>query len=365
MLNKLYVHNFRCLENFTLDFNDRGSTLLIGKNGSGKTTIQRAMQILQSISRGTTRITELITAADFTQHRTNLPMTFKVDCTLQNRTYHYELSVEFPKHFKSPRVLSERLEVDNSRLFERSNATVELSSGSKFSLDWHSAGLPLIGERPGENTIGILRNYLSSMMLISPIPNNMSGFSDDESFELSSDASNFSAFLNATLLRHPATYRYIDQYLQSVFPDYDSFENVPRGERGKQLRVKFKGIDTHPSLVVEFSELSSGEKCFFLSALIIAYNRVAPAFCFWDEPDNHLSLDEVAHFIYELRKMSNFGGQFVATSHNSQTISSFSDENTVVLQRASHLEPCIPRLLSDIGYRGDLIDALSRNEVMS
>ena len=39
MIRRLYVHNFRCLENFELPVSGQSSVLLIGKNGSGKTTV--------------------------------------------------------------------------------------------------------------------------------------------------------------------------------------------------------------------------------------------------------------------------------------------------------------------------------------
>jgi len=37
VIRRLYVHNFRCLENFELPISGRSSALLIGTNGSGKT----------------------------------------------------------------------------------------------------------------------------------------------------------------------------------------------------------------------------------------------------------------------------------------------------------------------------------------
>ena len=52
MLQRLYVHNFRCLENFELNLKDLPSSLLIGKNGAGKSTIAFALEIFQSIGRG-------------------------------------------------------------------------------------------------------------------------------------------------------------------------------------------------------------------------------------------------------------------------------------------------------------------------
>jgi hypothetical protein len=65
-----------------------------------------------------------------------------------------------------------------------------------------------------------------------------------------------------------------------------------------------------------------------------------------------------------LRKTTNRGGQFVATSHHPQAIRSFSDENTLVFSRKSHLEPTVVRTLAELSYSGDLIEALVRDEVI-
>ena len=53
VIRRFYVHNFRCLENSELPISRRPSTLLIGKNGAGKTTVGLALEILQEIGRGT------------------------------------------------------------------------------------------------------------------------------------------------------------------------------------------------------------------------------------------------------------------------------------------------------------------------
>lgn len=60
MIRRLYIHNFRCLENFELPVSGLSSVLLIGKNGSGKTTVGLALEILQRIARGTNRVKDLV-----------------------------------------------------------------------------------------------------------------------------------------------------------------------------------------------------------------------------------------------------------------------------------------------------------------
>ncbi len=56
MIQRLYVHNFRCLENFVLTLKGMPSALLIGKNGTGKSTIAAVLEVLLAIARGTNRV---------------------------------------------------------------------------------------------------------------------------------------------------------------------------------------------------------------------------------------------------------------------------------------------------------------------
>jgi predicted ATPase len=73
MLQRLYVHNFRCLENFELNLKEMPSALLIGRNGSGKSTVAIALEILQSIGRGINRVGQLVRSKDFARGRSDVP----------------------------------------------------------------------------------------------------------------------------------------------------------------------------------------------------------------------------------------------------------------------------------------------------
>jgi ABC-type multidrug transport system ATPase subunit len=128
------------------------------------------------------------------------------------------------------------------------------------------------------------------------------------------------------------------------------------------LEVQFS--NDQGSVKLPFEDLSDGEKCFMICALVLAANDAyGPLFCFWDEPDNYLDVSEVGQFVLALRKAFQSGGQFIATSHNPEAIRRFSEENTHYLYRKSHLEPTIVRPLSEIQVSGNLVDALVRGDV--
>lgn len=365
MIERIYIHNFRCFENFSLDLSDHSSALVIGRNGSGKSTFMHALRVLQRIARGSSRVRDLVSAADFPRQRLDGPMRFELTLRLQSRRHDYTLAFEWPPGFREARVLSEDLTLDGSPVFTRKFAQTQLAEGPSFGVEWHTVALPVIYERPGEHAVKRVREFLSTMILASPIPAYMNGYSEEPTFELDDHATNFASCLRALLAQKPAAYASIEQFLQAVMPDFSSIENVERGERGLHLLARFASSSSTDSFTTEFGALSDGEKCYFLAAYIVAYNQHrAPAFCMWDEPDNHLALPEVGRFIIGLRKTARFGGQFLSTSHHPETIRSFSDESTFVFSRASHLEPTVARPLEDLEYSGDLINALLRDDVV-
>lgn len=105
MLQRLYVHNFRCLENFELTLKEIDSAILIGKNGSGKSTILTVLEIFQKISQGVNRMRQLeamklLSYQDFSRGQIDHPIRFELEVILQNTLYKYILALELPEKFK-------------------------------------------------------------------------------------------------------------------------------------------------------------------------------------------------------------------------------------------------------------------------
>lgn len=366
MIERLYVHNFRCLENFTLDFAGQRSAVLIGRNGSGKSTIRHALEVFQKICRGPNRVKDVIRASDFTRHQKDLPMRFEVVAKIADKRFKYSVSFEWPLEFHEARIAEESLLRDEVPVFTRKQAQVQLDGRPSFGLDWHVFALPIINEKPAERSVQDVKAFFASMMLLAPIPQMMDGFSEDPTTEMDRHAFNYASCLRALLQQKPKAYSEFDSFVKNMMTDFSSIENVDRGkEGGSQLVVTFEQPVTLKALSFDFDVLSDGEKCFLLSAYILAANAVGPSVvCMWDEPDNHLSLSEVGQFIVALRRMANRGGQFIATTHHPETVRKFSDENTFVLTRKSHLDPTVVKSLAAHGYTGDLIHALVRDEII-
>ena len=92
MIRRLYVHNFRCLENFELPISGHSSVLLIGKNGAGKTTVGLALEILQRIARGTNRVGDLVKPKDLARGRVDVPLRIEIEVELDAEIYEYVIA---------------------------------------------------------------------------------------------------------------------------------------------------------------------------------------------------------------------------------------------------------------------------------
>ena len=360
MLQRLYVHNFRCLENFELTAKGLSSCLLIGKNGAGKSTVSDVLEVLQAISRGTNSIGELLREHDFARGRSDVPIRFEIEVLLAEKLHKYELALELPENFKELRVIEEQLSVAGNPIYSRKKALVSLhtqKNSAQFSVNWHLVALPVIQEQSESDPLYVFKTWLSRMIILSPIPSLMTGASRGETLHPKRDGSNFGEWISGLFSRYPASYMQVDKYLRQVMPDIRDVMNESTGQDSKNMVVRFAADKAN--LSIDFNKLSDGEKCFFLCAAVLAANTsYGPLFCFWDEPDSYLSLSEVGHFITELRRSFQGMSQMVVTSHNSEAIRRFSDENTFVLDRKSHLEPTLIRRLEELPVVGDLVDAL-------
>lgn len=361
MLKRLYIHNFRCLENFELLMKDMPSALLIGKNGAGKSTVGSALEVLQSIGRGINRVGHLVRTKDFARGRSDVPIRFEIEVLINEKLYQYILALELPKNFEELRILEEQLIFLAEPIYSRQEASVTLGTAN-FMVDWHLVALPVIQERSEADPLHLFKMWLARMIILAPIPSLMTGESNGETLEPKRDGTNFGEWFSGLLGRYPAAYMQIDKYLREVMPDIRDFQNELIGKDFKNMTVQFQA--NQANLHVDFKDLSDGEKCFFLCAAVLAANKFyGPLFCFWDEPDSFLSLSEVGHFVTSLRRAFETNGQILATSHNSEAILTFSNENTLVLDRKNHLEPTLVRLLDDISFKGYLVDTLIRGDI--
>ena len=242
VIKRLYIHNFRCLENFELPIEGRSSILLIGRNGAGKSTVGFALEVLQRIARGTNRVGELIKPKDFARGRSDAPIRFELEVELDKQIYGYEIAFELPDSFRELRVREEKLSAGGKVVYSRDLATVHLTKTVQakeavFSVDWHLVALPIIQQLPKENTIDLFKEWLGRTLILRPQPSQILGYSQEETLLPNVEVSNIGAWFSGMIAHAPAAYSTIEKYLRQVMADLDDIKNPLVGTESRSLSV--------------------------------------------------------------------------------------------------------------------------------
>ncbi len=367
MIKRLYAHNFRCLQNFEFNMTGLNSAFLLGKNGSGKTTIFDVIEIFQKIGQGVTSLKELINKSSFSFDNKSLPIEFELDVVIDKKNFSYRLSIEFPEGFASPRVKSENLLIDQKPTLKRDGGQTAFNDISHFLLDWHHIGIPLISVKSDNEPLAIFRNWLRDIIILSPFPRHFLALSKTESTTISREAENVLDWAKWLLSSNPSLYTTMSDFLKFRMPDLEVFKWNNNTERdGRELLFTFKEGDG--SVDIDFGQLSDGEKIFFLAATVIAAQKNnSTILCLWDEPDNFIGLVELNHFVTACRKAfeaSHSQAQLIMISHNAQVINNFSNHNIFLVKRTSHLSPTRIEIAETIQYKSKtLVDAFDSGEL--
>ena len=375
MLNHIAIKNYRCFEDFSFSFDsDTHAMLLLGGNGSGKTSLADALELFQKIGRGEGRVDRLITQEQ--QWNTGQPIELKITVTLGETRYTYGLALE-PHLYQEWGVLSEELICDDNVIYRRKDEDIffHQENETSFSYNWRVLFLPTFSDHNPmiQDQVDAFRAWLANILILSPYPKLFREEFSTSARWPSRDCADCASWLNHLLTLHPKSYSTIENYLQGVWHDFHTIINEQVGSQNKRLKLEFK--EDSPKHKATYSPtlnlLSDGEKSLFLSAVVIAAHDATPSpFCFWDEPDSFLSLPETAQFIRTMRSVFSTRGQLLVTSHNQEVINAFTESTTWIIGRESHLSSVKPlKRISDIRgsdilpKKASLVHALIAGEI--
>lgn len=353
-ITRIYANNYRCLQKFEIALGETSSCILLGRNGVGKSAVRAVLELFKRIGCGENAVEDLLGVNDCTFSNWAEPVRFELECLIKNSAYSYTVAFDRPDGFHKARVMEERLSVDGKNVYRREFGQVYMSrSGDddgeiKFLLDWHSVALPIVQMRGSDNPLDTFTQALRSMLLLAPVSPLIGAEANDKDVNLKVDCSNFASWFSDLLKEFPESITEVKKRLQAALPDFRSVRSEKIGVGSRRLVVAFQR--DAQTFELGFDRLSDGEKCLFVSAVVIACNMFrGSTVCFWDEPDNYLAVSEVKPFVTELKQsFCATQGQLIVTSHNIEAVTAFTAEQSVVLYRNSHLEPVRTRALKDL-----------------
>lgn len=343
MLQRLYVDNYKCLINFDLTLQEL--SLLLGPNGTGKTSVLDVVFALRQLLDGRARITDedVFPTRTLTRWQIRNVQTFEIDVRVDGDFFRYRLEVEHDQSNRRARIILERLTHQDERgkgaLFECNKSEVQLyrdnySPGPQFTADWSESALARVAPRPDNQRLTRFLDFFRRLMVCGFYPPSFQAESRSEDPLLRRDAHNFADWYRHVVQERPDLLPRFTAALQEIIPDSRGVRLEKVGLDTRALVVMFEGGGGRYEL--RFDELSDGQRA--LTALYALVHLTADEgyTLFLDEPDNYVALPEIQPWLMDIERACGESViQTVISSHHPELIDYLGSENSHTLRRES------------------------------
>lgn len=345
MLKRLYVNNYKCLVNFELSL--ARTTLLVGLNGTGKSTVFDLLEQLRSFVAGDTSVEESFPSRSLTHWQSSDLQRFELtvsggpDGTAED--YQYLLELEHDRARQRCRVRSEIVRTSTALLFRFQTGEVELfrddgSVGPQFSFDWNRSGLTAVVERQDNTRLSWFKRWLREVQAVRLDPASMPSRGEREVPHPKPNLSDFACWYRHSMQERPREIGELFDSLSQVLDGFSALELVQDGEVARTLKVRFETLveegESRKSFQLGFQELSDGQRALIaLYTLLHMTKRQMTTLCL-DEPDNFVALAEIQPLIFEFCDATEEKGpQVVFASHHPEIIDHPGIERRLLLRR--------------------------------
>lgn len=327
MLTRLYADNFLCLVNFELTLDERN--VLLGANGSGKTSVLEALRRIRSLVSRSERIEDVFPTRDLSLSQKHSKQRFELDLQIDGDSYGYVLIIEHDRHNKRMRIGEELLTHEEKPIFEFRQGNAQLyhdnyKQGPAYPFDWRLSGIGVLNERPDNQKLTKFKHAMASFIIASPCPplfDSEARSEDGRLDNLDPLLRNFVGWYRGAAQENMGSIGDLFNALREMLPGFETMNLVESGENSRALKVSFRRPDSDPGLDrFSFSQLSDGQRMLIAlySLIFLAGDR---PYLFLDEPDNYLALREIQPWLATASEQcGDTLEQLVLVSHHPVTI---------------------------------------------
>lgn len=334
---RLYLSNYRCFVNFELRPGAR--SLLLGYNGSGKSSILDALAALQDLVVWNKEVTDAFPTETLSKFGESTAQRFEIDVASESGTFRYALVLEQDPERGEAVITSEEVSLDGAPLYRFADREVQLygddhsPARDTFSFSPRRSFLASFEPKATNRKLIQFRTFMNGIWILRLNPSRMAALTRAESdVFLARDASNFASWCRYLLQEEPDSLENAREHLSEILPGFLHLRMQTVG-RAKVLVAKFAypGGKTYE---LDFAVLSEGQKTLIvLYVLLHSVLRRATVFCI-DEPDNFVSIREIQPFLVALFDIADdSGNQIMLISHSGEVIDYVGPTDAVVLER--------------------------------
>lgn len=320
MLTRVYVDNFRSFQNFEY-FPDR-KQLLLGANGSGKSSLLEVLRHLKSFVKGHSNP---FTQATRTRWVDNSIQVFELEARLKQKRFAYRLELGYAEGTREQAVALERLTVDGSNVFELAEGKIRFfpkaSDSVAIPLQTDRSALPLSVLSNGDvrHFVEWLSDHVHCFD-IDPYPGQMDEVADKEEREPDFELNNLTGWYRSLVTTYPdENIKFLDS-LKRCMDGFLTLKFSSQDDGIRRLRAEFTS-PARKRVTYSISELSEGQRCLISLYMILHFSIERGDTVFVDEPDNFIALREIQPWLLSAEEaVEEHGGQLILVSHHPETL---------------------------------------------
>ena len=355
VLERIYIHNYKCLVGFELSLQE--TVLLLGRNGAGKTAVLDAMFGLRELLAARAKITDwdAFHPSTLTRWQPERCQVFELDAAAGGERFRYRLKIEHDTDRRQSRVVEESLTAAATTLFECHLGEVQLyrddgSDGPSYRTDWSESALARVVPQASNTRLTAFMEAIRATVVCTIRPALLRAESTGEVALLDRYAENFVDWYRHAVQENPtSTGGHVDA-LKAVIEGFSNIHLQQSGLDSRALMLDFVDRDGHGSgghspatstngadrrYRLRFDELSDGHQVLVvLYALLHLRQPDRGVLLFLDEPDNYLALPEIQPWLIELVELcEETPSQAVICSHHPELVDYLGPDCGLLLRR--------------------------------
>lgn len=325
MFRRFYINNFRCLVNFDMPLQEM--TLLLGRNGTGKTSLLDVAYALRELLSGRAKISDpsIFPSRTLTGWRSNNIQVFEVEVGIEDDILVYRIEIEQDITNDRARISKEQLlSKDGRPLFRFEHGDVHLfrddhSEGPVYSADWAESALARVAPRESNTRLTGFLEFMRNVVVCGLYPANFQNESTRHDLMLERDARNFSSWYQHLQLEQPGRVETFRAALKEVIDGFDGIRLPKVGMNARAFVMDFREAGTEFSLGLD--EIPDGQRALTALYALVHLSAGLGYTLFLDAPENYLALPEIQPWLAELSDICGEAiPQAVICSHHPELI---------------------------------------------
>jgi predicted ATPase len=360
MLKRLYIDNFRCFVNF--EYKPEQKQLLLGANGSGKSSLLDAVRLLKEFIRGGENP---FTQSTRTRWQDRPFQVFEIEALLDEQVYEYKLEIRYAPESKFPSISVETLTAGGTPVFELSKNEIRFfpNDGPRSPvLRWETAESALHLAQFSNSNVRRFVQWMESVYCIrvDVYSGVMDEVADSESRQPDYELDNLAGWYLHLVQESPEGNASLLASLKDALNGFIALR-FKTEEGGMRKLLVDSESPAKGRVSYSISELSDGQRKLLALYMILHFLIAKGHTVFLDEPDNFISLREIQPWLVAAEDaVTQSKGQLILISHHPELLNQWAPDYGVQFVRVQNGQVSPPRK-----YKTDYDDALRPSEVIA